>query len=353
MELSEQKYGIALTAVGALTLPFFLGIPLLAIGILLLTQGDRVNAQRWIRVLFWIVLAALSVFGILLIVDPMKEGRHSSEGGMAWALLLVTPLCLAILVSLAMAALTLARFQSLSRKDRIMGLGFGGLCVWGGCIALVCAFPWQALGVAVLSAGLSAVVWAGMAWRRRRRAQRSEALRNPPAAVAEPVPTTPVARVPEPPKLPKPPRTRKPVCGMIAWVLLLLAVPIGVLIIYVLANTMDTSDFKGMGAGIAIVGFGIGATMLTASVAAILAIASLRRRERYPGLAVALFVALLVLPFSGQIIVDGLHTAAPAFKELRSAMPESVIGLALVGVTLVGVWLCWRRRKNMTTAVSA
>jgi membrane protein implicated in regulation of membrane protease activity len=75
----------------------------------------------------------------------------------------------------AMAVLTVARFQSLSRKARIMGLFFAGLSMVGLCMALVIGFPWQMLGIAAVStAG-----WASMKWRRRVRSRRSEALLSP------------------------------------------------------------------------------------------------------------------------------------------------------------------------------
>jgi hypothetical protein len=51
----EHKFGTALSVAGILTLPFFVGIPLLAVGILLLAMGERIQAERWIRVLFWTV----------------------------------------------------------------------------------------------------------------------------------------------------------------------------------------------------------------------------------------------------------------------------------------------------------
>jgi hypothetical protein len=56
----EHKYGTAFSVAGVLTLPFFVGIPLLAVGILLLIWGERIRAECWIRVLFWMVPAALA-----------------------------------------------------------------------------------------------------------------------------------------------------------------------------------------------------------------------------------------------------------------------------------------------------
>lgn len=294
----EQKYGMTLIVVGVLSLPFFIGIPLLATGILLLVKGDRVNAERWIRVLFWIVLAALALAIALLVAFPVEKAC-SAESGIARSILCCTPAFLAILVSLAMAALTLARFQSLSQKHRIMGLGFGVLCVLGACIALVFAFPWQALGMA----GLSAVVWACMAWRKRRRACRAEALRNasvevvvPALSVTRPVPVVPVA----PSLQPRRPRDKRPVCGIIAWVLPVLAVPIGILFGY-LAGRQNYEGFQGW----AVLGWMCAPLLIALPVSLVLAIVSLCRRERYPSLTVSLLALYVIalafaVPFGGM-----------------------------------------------------
>jgi hypothetical protein len=177
----ERKMATVLTVIGVLTLPLFIGIPLLLIGIILLVRGIRVHAERWIRVLFWIVLSAL-VSAIALFVMFSPDGAHSAESGIARSILCASPVCLAILISVAMAALTAARFESLSRKARMMGLVFGGLTLFGFCMALVIGFPWQMLGIA----GLSAATWAYMRWRKRRRARRAEAFLNPPVGVVTP-----------------------------------------------------------------------------------------------------------------------------------------------------------------------
>jgi uncharacterized membrane protein SirB2 len=171
----ERKIGTVLTVAGILTLPFFIGIPLLVIGSLLLVQGERLRAERWIRVLFWMVSAALVLSVALFVLFP-PDGAHGAESGIARSILCAAPVCLAILISVAMAALTFARFESLSRKHRTMGLFFCGLSLSGFGMALVVGFPWQMLGIA----GLSAVVWACTACRKRRRSRRTDALLNPP-----------------------------------------------------------------------------------------------------------------------------------------------------------------------------
>lgn len=223
----EHKIGTVLAVAGFLTLPFFVGIPLLAVGLILLIRGVRLHAERWIRVLFWIASAALILSVALFAMFP-PGGAHGAESGIARSILCAAPVCLAILTSVAMAALTFARFESLSRKDRIKGLVFGGLSLLGFGIALVIGFPWQMLGFAGLTAG----VWACMRWRKRRRARRAEALRNSPVGVAAPALAAPP---PEPPvpaaKPPKPPRVRKPLCGILAWLLPLSALPVGYLIL--------------------------------------------------------------------------------------------------------------------------
>lgn len=223
----EHKIGTALTVAGILTLPFFIGIPLLLIGIIVLARGIRLQAERWIHALFCIVSAALILAIALFVIFP-PDGAHSAESGISRAILCAAPVCLAILISVAMAALTFARLQSLARKDRILGLVFGGLSLLGFGIALAVGFPWQMLGIAVLSSA----GWACIRWRKRRRARRSEALLNPPVGVVEPALAAPPPEQPVPvAKPPKPPRVRKPLCGILAWLLPVSALLVGYLIL--------------------------------------------------------------------------------------------------------------------------
>ena len=309
----ERKWGITLTVAGVLTTPLGIGIPLLAIGILLLAKEDRINAEPWIRVLFWIVLAGLALAVALVLAFPIEEAR-SAESGIARSILCFAPAFLAILVSLAMAALTAARFPSLSPKYRILGLGFGVLCVSGACIALVLAFPWQAVAMV----GLSVAVWICMAWRKKKRDRRAEALRMPPVEVV--VPASPLPRL-EPPapvaKPPKSPRVRRPVCGIWAWGLPLLAVPAGFLLGFVFDKLTHPDGFDAWG----IVAIAVLPLVLAVPISIILAIVSLCRRERYPGLAVALLV---------------LYAVTLAFWMFEGL---ALLVLLIVGVVLSAAWL--------------
>lgn len=84
------------------------------------------------------------------------------------------------------------------------------------------------------TAGLA--VWIGLVYRKRTRTRRAAVSQTPPAEAMvpefpapHPVPVAPVAMPP------KPPRVGRPLCGIWAWGLPLLAVPIGILLAY-LAN---------------------------------------------------------------------------------------------------------------------
>jgi hypothetical protein len=316
----ERKYGITLTVAGVLTMPLGIGIPLLATGILLLAKEDRIHAEPWIRVLFWIVLAGLALAFALVLAFPIEEAR-SAESGIARSILCFAPAFLAILVSLAMAALTAARFPSLSPKYRVLGLGFGVLCVSGACIALVLAFPWQALGMA----GLSVAVWACMAWRKRRLDRRAEALRNPPVEVVVPASPLPPLEPPAPvAKPPKSPRVRRPVCGIWAWAVLLLGVPLGLGLPYA-AEMLLTDSFQ---KGYSEMGVMVLPLFITVPLSLILVILSLCRRERYPGFAVSLLV---------------LYAIGLVFVILGGVAP---LVLIIVGLVLSAAWLVRRYRRR-------
>ncbi|MCL4180091.1 MAG: hypothetical protein KJ072_20380 [Verrucomicrobia bacterium] len=358
----ENKYGTALTAVGVLTLPFFVGIPLLAVGILLLIWGERIQAERWIRVLFWMVPAALALAAMLFLLFPI-EGGHDAESSIARSILCVSPLFLAILISLAMAALTVAQFPSLSRKHRVMGLGFGVLCGLAAGVALVAVFPWQSLAVAGLTLG----VWAAMAWRGRRRARRTEASQHPTVPVVAPASTGASGDPPVPVVTrPKAPRVRKPICGILAWVMPLSAIPValfmtklldsqgGVAFAWlppvvwaaipllvalglspnvrksprrILALLLPSAAILGwmllLGSGASgsafdgwlLLGLAITPLMIGLGVAPLLAIASLWRRERYPGLAVAI-LALYIVPLAGWLVLCGVALIHETFARL-------------------------------------
>jgi hypothetical protein len=325
----EHKYDTALCVAGVLTLPFFVGIPLLAVGILLLIWGERIQAERWIRVLFWMVPAALALAVTLFLLVPI-EGGHDAESSIARSILCAAPLFLAILISLAMAALTAARFPSLSRKHRVMGLGFGVLCGLVAGVALVAVFPWPSLA----TAGLAMGIWAGVAWRRRRRTRRTEASQHPTVTVVAPPSTGALDDSPVPVVArPKAPRVGKPICGILAWVMPLTAIPVALFMTKLLDSqggvafawlppvvwaaipllvALGVSPnvrksprrilalllpsvaifgwmlFLGSGAsgsafdGWLFLGLAITPLMIALGVAPLLAIASLRRRERHP-----------------------------------------------------------------------
>lgn len=97
-------------------------------------------------------------------------------------------------------------------------------------------------------------------------------------------------------------RGKRPVCGIVAWILPLVAVPLGLLIGHVLAHTMDTSDFKGMGAGLAIMAFMLLPAVIAVPASVVLVIVSWCRQERYPVLGVAL---ILVYVFAFAWLVGG------------------------------------------------
>ena len=173
------------------------------------------------------------------------------------------------------------------------------------------------LGVAGLA------VWSFVVYRKRKRARCAAATQNPPAEVVvpelpvpHPIPVAPVA------KPPKPPRVRKPVCGIWAWVLPLLAVPIGILLGY-LAGRGNYEGFQAW----AILGWLFFPLILAVPTSFILAIVSLCRRERYPSLAITMLVLYVIafalsFPYGGltpllALAVGGLMLARWLFKRRR------------------------------------
>jgi len=314
----ERKYGLTLTVVGGLTLPFFIGLPLLASGVVLLVSGGSIRTERWIRVLFCLVLGALALGVGLAIAFPV--GGHGAETDIGRSVLCFVPVFLGVLCSLAMAALTAARFPSLSVKDRALGLGFGVLCGLGLCIALVLCFPWPALGLA----GLSIIVWGWIAWRKRRRCRRAAGLVKPQAEVLAPELPVPAPELPAPvAKPPKRPRVRRPICGVLAWVFPLLAVPVGVLLAHLADRFGRYEGFQGW----AVLGWLFLPLIFAAPASFILAIVSLCRRERCPGVA----ISVLVLGAIGLLFMAPLVVLS-------------------AGILLSAAWLVWRWRKRLKAA---
>ena len=132
-------------------------------------------------------------------------------------------------------------------------------------------------------------------------------------------------------KPPKPPRTRKPICGIWAWLLPLLAVPVGILLGW-LANQGNYEGFQAW----AILGWAAAPVMLALGVSPILALASLGRRERFPALPVILLVVYAVpLAFFGLDL---------AFEEFGG---RGIVAILIVGGVIPGAWLisrCWTAR---------
>ena len=203
------------------------------------------------------------------------------------------------------------------------------LIVVGCLIALVLYFIKFVVVLGV--AGLA--VWIWLVYRKRKRTRRAAVSQNPPAEavapelpVPHPIPVAPVAMPP------KPPRVRRPLCGIWAWVLPLLAVPIGILLGY-LANR--GGHYEGFQAW-AILGWLFFPLILAVPISFILAIVSLCRRERFPGLAIALLALYVIglalsFPLGGLtpllvLAVSGLMLARWLFK--RHSRKRAASGIA-------------------------
>jgi hypothetical protein len=265
------------------------------------------------------------------------------------------------------------------------------LIVVGGLIALVLCFIKFAVVLGV--AGLAA--WIGLLYRKRKRARRAAVSRNPPAEVvaaelpvAQPTPAVPVASLPEaPPVPPKKPvsriwiwglpllavpvgfliliawekwkapgqadlsglflavlpmafavpasiivaavrrRDNKPVCGIWAWVLPLVSVPLALLLVIALDKLTHPTGFDGWG----VLALAILPVVLAVPISIILALVSLCRRERYPGLAVTLLVFYAVIL---------------AFTLFEPVALLVVLMLLFVGLVLWVAWLIRRRKRK-------
>lgn len=119
----RRRYGIGLILVGALTLLFFIGLPLLIIGIVLLVAGeDRGKHQKWIRVFFWGALFLVAVAFALPFVIPIDERLPGPDAAGVIQALFFGPLLLVFMIGVAMSTLTVASFRDLSWKYRLMGM---------------------------------------------------------------------------------------------------------------------------------------------------------------------------------------------------------------------------------------
>jgi positive regulator of sigma E activity len=173
----------------------------------------------------------------------------------------------------------------------------------------------------VLLLGLAGgAIWFFVVSRRTKRMRQIEASLQPRAkleVLASPVPPpVPVAPVAVPPT---PPRVRRPVCGIWAWVLPLLAVPSGILLGY-LAGRGNYEGFQGW----AILGWLFLPLVVAMPTSFVLAIVSLCRRERYPSLGITLLVSYAI----------GLAFGAP-------------LVLLIVGIILSAAWLVRRYRRRL------
>jgi hypothetical protein len=190
------------------------------------------------------------------------------------------PLAIATTVT---AFLALRRYR---QKRFWIPLGFGLLPIVGFLVALVMLFP----VVFVVAGGLGLATWGFVKWLRKRKWAKpgetiptlaAEALSLDLSATA-PIPVEPVAIEPEP----SPVRGKKPVCGILTWALPLVAVPLGFLIAHVGDRLMDTEGFKGFG----LMGLMFAPLFLALALSPVLAIVSLCRRERFPGLGIAALI---------------------------------------------------------------
>lgn len=169
--------------------------------------------------------------------------------------------------------------------------------------------------------------WLFRAYRKRRRARRAAPTESPPAVQAGPelpgpraIPAAPVA-IP-----PMPPRVKKPVCGILAWVLPFPAALVGIILAH-LADRAAHGTYEGFKAW-GLLAWAFAPLFLALCISPVLAIVSLRRRERYP----ALGRTLLVLYVVGIVF---------AFLE-----PAGVAPVVLAGSVLLAGWLVWQYRRK-------
>lgn len=210
-----------------------------------------------------------------------------------------------------------------SRQQRFwIPLVVGLLPISACCLLLVSEFPWLLL----VLAGLAGAGWLFAGLRKRTRTRRAAAPRRPLVAPAEPALSVtrparaePVAIPPSPPRV----RNRRPVCGILAWVVPLLAVPIGILLGYLAGQ----GHYEGWD-GLAILGWVFIPIAIALGFSLILAIASVLRRERYPWLAVTL------------LVLQAIALAFAVFDDL------GLLVLVIAGLVLLATRLIWRHGRK-------
>lgn len=209
--------------------------------------------------------------------------------------MLYVPLYLAFTTLVPLTVQTCIHMRSLRRRFRVLGL----LPVTLLLVSLAVNFAIHAPLLVLVTVVVGFCVWLGWAWhfrpnrllwlRRLRQQQtarakaraerrRSRALSSPRPAEVQPVPA------PRPPALP---RTRPPKFGIAAWVILmLLLLPAGFILWY-LTQPINAPGFGAIGV-VAIILLLAGVVILIDIIAsASCALASLRRREKHPWLAVS------------------------------------------------------------------
>jgi hypothetical protein len=171
-----------------------------------------------------------------------------------------------------------------------------------------------------------AAIWFFVVYRRRKQARQiCDSLQLPAEPEAPAPPATPPAPAIPAATPPTAPRVRWPACGISAWGLPLLAVPVGIFLGH-LAGRCNYEGFQSW----AILGWLFFPLVFAVPISAILATASLCRRERCPGLAVVLLV---------------LYAIALAFWIFEDWAP---LVLSAAGVVLLAAWLArlYRRKRG-------
>ena len=117
-------------------------------------------------------------------------------------------------------------------------------------------------------------------------------------------------------------------CGILAWGLPLLAVPIGILLAYLADRGKHYEGFQGW----AILGWLFFPLVLAVPTSFILAIVALCRRERYPSLTITLVV---------------FYAVGLAFGTLEGL---ALLVVFIAGLALLATWLIWRHRRKRSAS---